>query len=338
MATTGIYTLANDQVYDQLVALLNSIEANAGRSLPVAVIAYDDRLEKVAAEIDRRPQVTLLHDPALFAPWEEFSLQVWQTHPQALAQWQAQGVKTAFFRVGENHRYGAFNPEAPFESFIYMDADTLLLQPVDFIFEKLQEVDFVLYDFQYKDPGHIYSLESPRLGQVFSTEAIERSIFCSGFYGAKRGLITPDDRQWLLEQLRQGDGEILYPRAPNQSLLNYMVMKLGLKVYNFGRELPPAQRTGNSVTSSHFEQRDRWLYDKGNPLTFLHYIGVSSRYFNRLCQGENLMFPYRDLFLDYRYAHEPHQRPVLQGKPQGYNQSPGFWQRLITKATKRLGL
>ena len=45
--TNGIYTLANDYVYHQLVALLNSIEANAGQDVPVCVIAYNDQVEKV---------------------------------------------------------------------------------------------------------------------------------------------------------------------------------------------------------------------------------------------------------------------------------------------------
>jgi hypothetical protein len=34
----GIYTLANDVVYDQLVALLNSIEANVSPNIPVCII------------------------------------------------------------------------------------------------------------------------------------------------------------------------------------------------------------------------------------------------------------------------------------------------------------
>ncbi len=53
----GIYTLANDVVYDQLVALLNSIEVNVGWDMPVCVIAYDDRLDKVRSEIEKRKNI-----------------------------------------------------------------------------------------------------------------------------------------------------------------------------------------------------------------------------------------------------------------------------------------
>ncbi|MEQ8973540.1 MAG: hypothetical protein RIE73_24505 [Coleofasciculus sp. C1-SOL-03] len=47
MSSFGIYTLANDAVYHQLVALLNSIEVNVSPDIPVCVIPYDERLERV---------------------------------------------------------------------------------------------------------------------------------------------------------------------------------------------------------------------------------------------------------------------------------------------------
>lgn len=332
--THGIYTLANDVVYDQLVAFLNSVEANAGRDVPVCVIAYNDQVEKVRAEISTRKSVTLLENSDLFTRWEDFSFRVWQTHPTALQTWKAQGVQTKFYRVGENHRYCAFDADSPFDKFIYMDADTLLLGPVDFVFDRLDQTDFAIYDFQYKDPSHIYNLQSPKLFEVFARDRIETEIFCSGFYGARRGLLTEEQRDWAIAQLQAGDAEILYPSAPNQSVLNYMVMKLGLTVYNFGLHLPKDQRTGNSVTSPHFEPRDNVLYDKGNRLTYLHYIGLSSKLFAKLCAGENIDFPYRDLFLHYRYLHEPEKRPKLAGKGKPYNAPPSLKQRVF----KKLGL
>jgi hypothetical protein len=53
----GICTLASDQVYDQLVALLNSIEAIMGPETPVCVYPYNEDTSKIAAEIARRPHV-----------------------------------------------------------------------------------------------------------------------------------------------------------------------------------------------------------------------------------------------------------------------------------------
>ncbi|BBD60402.1 nucleotide-diphospho-sugar transferases superfamily protein [Nostoc sp. HK-01] len=330
--TNGIYTLANDYVYNQLVALLNSIEVNAG-DVPVCVIAYNDQIDLVRAEVASRKNVTLLEDPEIFARWEEFSHRVWQSHPTAIETWQAKGIQK-FYRVGENRRYCAFDPSSYFEKFIYLDADTLVMQPLDFVFDKLDEYDFVAYDFQYKDPGHIFKVSSPKLYEVFNQERIESEIFCSGFYASKRGIFPPEQREWLLSQLNNGDSEILYMGAPNQSVLNYMRMKSNVSYYNFSLNLPENQLTGCCANSPQFANRENVLYDKGNKLTFLHYIGLSSKLFNRLCAGENIDFPYRDIFLHYRYLKEPENQPKFTTKPKAYNAPPSLGKRIL----KKLGL
>lgn len=331
--TNGIYTVANDVVFDQLVALLNSIEVNVGTNTPVCVIAYDNNTEKVQADIERRNNVQFLDNPEIFAPWEEFSYEAWKGHPNALSMWAEKGVK-GVNRIGMNRRYCGFDPQAPFEKFMYFDADILVLNSVEYIFDQLDRDDFVVYDFQYKDPSHIFNLESPKLFDVFPESRIKSEIFCAGFYAGKRGLFSESQRDFLVEKLNSGEGGILYTSAPNQSLLNYMKMRLDIPVYNFGLDLPPEKRTGCSVTSPHFEERDNVLYDKGERLTYLHYIGVSSKRFARLCQGENLDLPYRDIFLHYRYLHEPDKRPKFTGKPEPYNPPVN----IMTKIFKKLGL
>ncbi|NEP55240.1 MAG: sugar transferase, partial [Moorea sp. SIO3C2] len=205
----GIYTLANDVVYDQLVALLNSLEQNSGH-IPVCVIAYNDQIEKVTAEIEQRENVTLLNNPDLFKFWEDFSLRVWQTHPTAIQDWKASGVKTQFYRVGENHRYVSFDPAAPFEEFIYLDADTLVMQPLDFMFERLSQADVVVYDFQFKDLSHIFNVNSEQLTTVFSEERLQRDIFCSGCYASKRALFSRVELAHLVDSLAQGNADVLY--------------------------------------------------------------------------------------------------------------------------------
>ncbi|WP_353932860.1 Npun_R2821/Npun_R2822 family protein [Okeanomitos corallinicola TIOX110] len=330
----GIYTLANDYVYNQLVALLNSIEVNGGANIPVCVIAYNDQIEKVRAEVEKRPNVTLFNDPDIFARWEEFSLKVWESHPKAIQNWREQGITTKFYRVGENRRYCAFDLDSNFEKFIYLDADTLVMQPLDFIFDQLDHHDFVVYDFQYKDPSHIYNLSSPKLIEIFSQERINSEIFCSGFYASKRGMFPPEQRDWIISELQSGESDILYMSAPNQSVLNYMRMKNNVSFYNFALNLPTGTATGNAVSSLHFENIDQVLYDKGNRLTYLHYIGLSSKLFSKVCNGENIDFPYRDIFLHYRYLHEPEKRPKFTTKAKAYNAPPS----LGTKILRKLGL
>ncbi len=326
--TDGIYILANDVVYNQLVALLNSIEVNAGRQYPICVIPYDDRVEQVYKEVQARENVELLEDTACIERWEDFATKIWQTHPNAFNIWQQKG-HSGVYRMGMHRRFGGF--DGPFERFIYLDADTLVMSSLDKIFDKLDSYDFVVYDFQYKDVTHVYNVNSQKLLEIFPQERIEKEIFCAGFYASKKGIFDEERRNYLLSKLREGESEILYMNGPDQSILNYMVMTCGISSYNFAHHFTENEVTGCCVTSPHFESRDRILYDRGNKLTYLHYIGLSSKLFNRLCAGENIDFPYRETFLHYRYLRSPEQRPKFTTKPKPYDAPPSFTNRVLRK-------
>jgi len=328
----GICTLANDRIYDQLIALLNSIEVNGGKDLPVCVYPYDDNIERIRAEIAQRPNVQLFDNRDVIDLWDNFAKSAWEPHPTAKERWLKAGSK-GYHRFGTHRRYCAF--DGPFDRFIYMDGDTLLMSPLDQVFAQLDNYDCVVYDFQHKDITHVYEVTSPKLLEIFSQERLNQEIFCSGFYGSKKGLFDEERRNWLIEQLRAGEAEIVYPMAVDQPLLNYMMMRSNCAISNLALQLPKEERTGCCVTSPHFQALDNILYDKGKRLTYLHYIGLSSSLFTRLCSGENLDFPYRDIFLHYRYLYEPSQRPIFTGSPKPYQTpNPTFWQ----KVTRKLGL
>ncbi len=328
----GICTLANDRIYDQLVALLNSIEVNGGKAFPVCVYPYDDNTERIKAEIAQRPNVELFDDREVIDLWDNFAKSAWEPHPTAKERWLKAGSK-GYHRFGTHRRYCAF--DGPFDRFIYMDGDTLLMSTLDRVFAQLDNYDCVVYDFQHKDITHVYEVTSPKLLEIFPQERLNQEIFCSGFYGSKKGLFDGERRNWLIEQLRAGEAEIVYPMAVDQPLLNYMMMRSNFSIYNLALQLPKEERTGCCVTSPHFQALDNILYDQGNRLTYLHYIGLSSSLFTRLCSGENLDFPYRDIFLHYRYLYEPSQRPICTGSPKPYQPpTPTFWQ----KVTRKIGL
>ncbi|KAB0243285.1 sugar transferase [Microcystis aeruginosa EAWAG127a] len=328
----GICTLANDRVYDQLIALLNSIEVNGGKDLPVCVYPYDDNTERIRAEIAQRPNVELFDDREVIDLWDNFAKSAWEPHPTAKERWLKAGSK-GYHRFGTHRRYCAF--DGPFDRFIYMDGDTLLMSPLDRVFAQLDNYDCVVYDFQHKDITHVYEVTSPKLLEIFPQERLNQEIFCSGFYASKIGLFDENQRDWLVEQLRAGEAEIFYPMAPDQTIVNYMMMRSNFSIYNLALQLPKEERTGCCVTSPHFQALDNILYDKGKRLTYLHYIGLSSSLFTRLCSGENLDFPYRDIFLHYRYLYQPSQRPIFTDSPKPYQPpTPNFWQ----KVTRKLGL
>ncbi len=324
----GICTLANDYVFDQVVALLNSIETIYDAKMPVCIYPYDDRIEKLTAEIANRPLVQIYDDSVSMERWDNFAKGAWDTHPTAKQRWQKAG-SNGYHRFGTHRRYCAF--DGPFERFIYMDADTILMSPLDYIFDELEDNDCVVYDFQHKDPTHIYEVSSPKLNQVFPPERVKKEIFCSGFFASKKDLFSEEKRNWLLEKLGQGESEIIYPMAVDQPLLNYMMMRCGCKINNLAFTLPQEQKTGCCVTSSHFENKDNILYDKGNRLTYIHYIGISSQVFKKVCKGENIDFPYRDIFLYYRYYYHPENLPKFTGKPVYYQPKPSLTQKILKK-------
>jgi len=321
----GICTLANDYVFDQLVALLNSIDVILGSEIPVCIYPFDDQTERISVEIANRPNVFIYQDQESIDRWDKFML---AAAPERLN-------RSKFRLYGAHRRFCAF--DGPFDKFIYLDADTLVMNSLTPVFDQLDNYDFVVYDFQFTDISKIYNSNSPKLRQIFPQNRIESETFCSGFYGAKQGTFNSEQRDWLISNLQNGESEILYSGAGEQPLINYMVMRSGLAVYNFARELPEDKKTGCSATSKHFEEIDHILYDKGNRLTYLHYIGVPPNINQAVCAGENLEFPYRELFLYYRYLREPDKRPVFLDPPRPYN-TPPIRPNLFTRALRKLKL
>ena len=330
----GVYILANDVVFDQLIALINSLEKNVGTDLPICVVPYDDNTERSRQATQRYPQVSWFDDQEILSKWETFATKIWQAHPTAFNVWSERGV-SGVNRLGMHRRFCCF--DGPFDKFIYLDADILAMNSFDLLFNSLDEHDFVTYDFQYKDLSHVFDINAPNLNKVFSPRRLETEIFCAGLFASKKGVFTDEMLNELLEHLQAGDAEILYFNGPDQAILNYLVLKSEINAINLSRTLPPGQRTGCCVTSPHFTEKEHLMFDGETQLTYLHYIGVGSRFFRRLCEGENIVFPYRDLFLYYRYANGD-AKPVMSGKPFAYDQPElSRRQRLVRKVKRMAG-
>lgn len=314
-ASCGLYILANDVVFDQLIALINSIERNIGTDMPICIVPYDDQVERSKLATEQYSQVQWFEDEAILQKWEEFAERIWRSHPTAFNVWSQKGIE-GVNRMGMHRRFCCI--DGPFERFVYLDADILVMNSFDLLFNALEEHDFVTYDYQYKDLSHVFDVNSERLEDVFGRDRLEAEIFCAGLYASKKGLFTDQMLADLLTSLEKGDSEILYFNGPDQSILNYMVMKLGVDAVNLSRKLPKEKRTGCCVTSYHFSEKEQVLFDREEQLTYLHYIGIGSRFFKQICSGQKVLFPYCHLFLYYRYLKEGNP-PVLTGPTRWYN-------------------
>lgn len=314
--TDGIYTLANDVVYDQLVALLNSIEANAGKEIPVCVIPYDNRLEKVRAEIATRKKVTLFDNSTVIERWENFATEAWKTHQRAQRVWKERGLPSVY-RLAMHRKLCAV--DGVFDNFVYFDADTLLMAPLDPIYAKLDEYDWVAYDFQYKsDLKYVFDGLKDQPVQAFNSEQVKSKIFCAGWFASKKGVFDSRKLEDLFDKLRTGEADVMALFGPDQSLFNYMVLRSELSFYNFAYH--NLEEATGSHWSSKFDVVDNVLYDKGKKITYIHFMSISSSKFAKLCGGEDVNIPYQDVFLHYRYLKSPEERPQL--KP------PSLWVRV----------
>lgn len=329
--SSGVYTLANDVVLEWLLAFLNAHRQNAP-GLPVCVIPYDDDVEEVRRVIAGRPGVALFDDAGAIARADAYALRAWSLHPTAMPTWETKFGVPGVHRLGMHRKLCAF--AGPFERFVFLDADVLVLQPLDVLLEPLDRADVSVYDDQHAGLSHVFDVHHPRLREIFDDAALRTQVFCAGIFAAHRGLFAPEDLERGLALLAAGDAPVLYPWAPDQSLLNYLVLRLGRRVHNGHLAQSADERAATCVTHAGLEERDHRLLDRGVPVPFLHYIGVPISAFTAVRAGRNVTFPYRDFFLHYRWLHEPDARPQITGSPEPYWRPPGRLERWL----RRLGI
>ena len=325
MESYGIYTLANDVVYDQLVALLNSIEMNVSPDIPVCIIPYDDRLDKVKQEIASRPNVTIFDNSESIQRWEEFAAEVWAAHARAS---ETKLSNPRWYGGHLQRKFVAF--DGPFDKFVFYDGDSLAMKPLDDVFEKLETYDFVFDDWEHKKPNPVAALNISVIeaSGLFQEADIRPNLHCGSFFGSNRGFFDSSELSRLKEQLidkREVEWINIDGWWDDVFLFNYMTLQCeadGQKnpsLFNFTLSPNSQERTGNCADSDPFVNIDNVLYNEQGvkPIHRIHYMNYSSKDFARLCQGEDVDILYKDIFLYYRFLKEPDQMPT-ELKPQSW--------------------
>ncbi|MEA5575632.1 Npun_R2821/Npun_R2822 family protein [Anabaena sp. UHCC 0451] len=336
MSYLGIYTLANDVVYDQLLALLNSIEKNISTDIPVCIIPYDDKLDKVKQEIDSRANVTLFDNVDSIARWESFAHQVWQHHPGA----KTSKIARNWWSSGHLQRKMCVF-DGLFDRFIFCDADSLAMKSFDNIFEKLNNYDFIFDDWIHtkdktKVPLNIPLLENQNL---FTEKDIRPRLHCSDFFASKRGLFAEQELLELQNLLvKKKEVEWLTAWWDDAHLFNYLTFKSNRPLFNFTLSDQGEDRTGNCAISDPFVNIDNVVYNEEGlkPIHRLHYMNYPSINFTRLCQGEDVNVRYQDVFLYYRFLKNPGQKPQVLKAPNSLTKANRLLQKTIQKVKKAL--
>jgi hypothetical protein len=117
----GVYILANDAVYDAVVAFLTSFR-RYNPSLPLCVIPFDDEMVRIL-ELRDRFGFTLFSDSGLLQKCDV--------------------IGEAFHdrRLGHYRKLAIWAGD--FEEFVYVDVDTVALASFDFAFSLLDDWDFL---------------------------------------------------------------------------------------------------------------------------------------------------------------------------------------------------
>jgi len=338
MASQGIYTLANDVVYDQLVALLNSIEANVNPDIPVCVIPYDERIDRVKQELHSRPNVTLFENWDSIQRWEEFAHQVWAAHPRTS---QTRLSRPKWYQGHLQRKFAAF--DGLFDKFVFYDADSLAMKPLNDVFEKLDNYDFVFDDWEHVKPEPVAALNISVIESsgLYKEADIRPKIHCGSFFGSKRGFFDATELSRLKEQLiekREVEWINGHGWWDDVFLFNYLTLRCDRPLFNFTLSPNGQDRTGNCADADPFVNVDNVLYNEQGlkPIHRLHYMNYSSRDFARLCKGEDVDIRYKDVFLYYRFLKQPELKPKELKTPSLFVKSNRNLQTVLQKIKRTI--
>ncbi|MBW4611900.1 MAG: methionine synthase [Desmonostoc vinosum HA7617-LM4] len=334
MKSFGIYTLANDAVFDQLVALLNSIEMNVGQDIPVCVIPYNEQLDLVKQELKSRKNVILFEDWQAIQRWDNFVNQLWDNHPRAS---DSKLTRPGWYKGFVHRKFAAFNGD--FDRFVFYDADSLAMKPIDDIYDKLNTYDLVFNDWEHAKPREKTQLNLEILeNRTQLTEAELRSkIHCDSFFGSKRLLFGGEDLNILKERwIGKQEFEWIRPSSwwSSSGLFSYVSLYGDPAIFNFTLSPNTQDRTGNCANADAFVNINNVLYNQDGlkPIHRIHYMSYSSGDFVRLCQGEDVNICYRDEFLYYRFLKQPEKKPRRLKQPSIISKT----NRFVQKSHKKL--
>ncbi|KQV35405.1 hypothetical protein [Massilia sp. Root335] len=161
----GVYFLANNRVFEQVIAFLRSFRTH-NPTIPLCLIPFDSDFDRIAALKDTY-SFSIFDDPALLASCDAISEKF---HGRV---------------IGAYRKLVAW--EGKFETFAYIDVDTVVLDSVDFAFDHLKYGPYMashsnieaIRRWVWKDNVHAtHLLTPPQIAYAANT----------GFFVSVRGL------------------------------------------------------------------------------------------------------------------------------------------------------
>ena len=204
MHNRGMYFLANDKVIDQAVAFLNSVRAH-NPEMPLCLIPYDSKTERIRA-LASRYNFMILEDESLLSWCDDISLEFHESNCGGRGMYRK---LAAWF--------------GPFEEFLYIDVDAVVLRSVDVLFPLLNEFDVVT---SYSNDPHgrkFVWLDSVAPNEYISQEEIDYSANMGSILSSRR-LFTKGLVNSLVPKAKELSKHMEL-RCFDQPFNNYIVVK-----------------------------------------------------------------------------------------------------------------
>jgi len=201
MQRRGIYFLANDRLFEPVVAFLNSLRAH-NPEIPLCLIPYDKNTSRIQA-LASRYNFSTLDDGVLLSRCDAISILFHNRirgHYRKIAAWS--GI---------------------FDEFLYIDIDTVVLKSVDIVFPLLGQYDVVTAHSNVPESRMFVWKDSIRSNSELTASEIDYAAN-TGFILSKLGLFAESGIDSLVKRAKE-----LTPHMElecvEQPLLNYLIVK-----------------------------------------------------------------------------------------------------------------
>lgn len=200
MQKKGVYFVANDRVIEMTIAFLNSFR-KYNPDIPLCLIPFRSDQDQLC-KLQSKYNFSIYDDPGVISFCDDVSRQFHGKivgHYRKLAIWQG-----------------------PFDEFVYIDVDMLVLKNIDFVFHLLDQFDFITSHSNILTIEKWVWKESIYTTNILSQEQIQFAAN-TGFIVSKKNAITVDDiRAKLPPALQLKDYMELL--CKDQPFINYLIV------------------------------------------------------------------------------------------------------------------
>ena len=272
----GVYFLANNKVFEQVVAFLRSFRTH-NPDIPLCLIPFDSDFDRIA-ELKATYSFSIFDDANLLASCDAIS------------------EKFHGFVLGTYRKLVAW--EGIFDDFIYIDVDTVVIESVDFAFEHLKHGDYIASHSNLENIRCWVWKDSVYATNLLTPPQIEYSAN-TGFFVSRRGLLP------MKHCLAKVNGALelkdsMELDCMEQPFLNYLIVTSGyshtslLQLLMIGIAPTVSLEWWAGTPDGHVDGGK--LYDpRGASVFLVHWAG-----FWKKSGGSSIGLPYKELWDFYR--------------------------------------